>query len=161
MASHDYHFVTDWRVPGKIEDVAALISDPLALPRWWPSVYLAVKELEPGDADGVGRVVELLTRGRLPYRLRWRFRVTAVEPPRRYALEAWGDFVGRGEWTLRQEGATVALRYDWRVRAEKPLLRRLSWLLRPLFAANHRWAMAQGERSLRRELARVASEGSG
>ncbi len=87
--------------------------------------------------------------------------MTAVEAPGRYALEAWGDFVRRGEWTLRQEGAPVALRHDWRVRAEKLLLRRLSWLLRPLFAANHRWAMAQGEHSLRRELARMASEGSG
>lgn len=50
-------------MPGKIEDVAALISAALSLPRWWPSVYLAVEEVEPSDADGVGRVVELLTRG--------------------------------------------------------------------------------------------------
>ncbi|MDA0256552.1 MAG: hypothetical protein O3C25_02265 [Chloroflexi bacterium] len=51
----------------------------------------------------------------------------------------------------------MLLSYDWRVRAEKLLLRRLSWLLRPLFAWNHRWAMAQGERSLRRELERRAT----
>ena len=44
--------------------------------------------------------------------------------------------------------------YDWRLRAEKPLLRSLSFLLKPLFEANHRWAMAQGEESLRLELAR-------
>jgi hypothetical protein len=42
----------------------------------------------------------------------------------------------------------------WRVRASKPLLRRLTWLLRPVFAANHRWAMARGEESLRLELRR-------
>jgi hypothetical protein len=33
-------------------------------------------------------------------------------------------------------------------------LRRLTWLLRPVFAANHRWAMARGEESLRLELRR-------
>ena len=44
--------------------------------------------------------------------------------------------------------------YDWRIRAEKPLLQTLSPLLRPLFEANHRWAMAQGEASLTLELAR-------
>jgi hypothetical protein len=44
--------------------------------------------------------------------------------------------------------------YDWRIRAEKPLLKRLSFLLRPLFEANHRWAMARGEESLKLELAR-------
>ncbi len=31
---------------------------------------------------------------------------------------------------------------------------RLSFLLRPVFEANHRWAMAQGETSLKLELAR-------
>ena len=48
----------------------------------------------------------------------------------------------------------VDITYDWRLRAEKPLLRRLSFLLKPLFASNHRWAMAQGEQSLRLELLR-------
>jgi hypothetical protein len=44
--------------------------------------------------------------------------------------------------------------YDWVVRAEKPLLRALSPLFRPLLAANHRWAMRKGEESLALELAR-------
>jgi hypothetical protein len=46
------------------------------------------------------------------------------------------------------------IRYDWRIRVDKPLIRYLSWLLKPLFASNHRWAMAKGEESLRLELAR-------
>src|SRR6185295_9030162 len=58
------------------------------------------------------------------------------------------------EWTFRQDGSFVDITYDWRLRAEKPLLRNLSFLMRPLFEANHRWAMAQGEESLRLELAR-------
>ena len=44
--------------------------------------------------------------------------------------------------------------YDWRIRAEKGVLKRFSFLARPVFAANHRWAMARGEQSLRLELAR-------
>jgi hypothetical protein len=48
----------------------------------------------------------------------------------------------------------VEMTYDWRLRAEKPLLRNLSFLLKPLFEANHRWAMARGEESLKLELAR-------
>jgi hypothetical protein len=44
--------------------------------------------------------------------------------------------------------------YDWRVSAAKPLLRRLSWLMKPAFAANHRWAMARGQESLALELRR-------
>jgi hypothetical protein len=69
-------------------------------------------------------------------------------------LEAWGDLAGRGTWTFRHEGASVDITYDWDVLAEKPLLRYGSWFIKPIFAANHRWAMARGEESLRLELLR-------
>ena len=55
---------------------------------------------------------------------------------------------------FEQDGRFVKITYDWRLKAEKPLLRNLSFALKPLFEANHRWAMAQGERSLELELAR-------
>lgn len=157
MSANDYHFTTHWRVPGNVEEVADVLSDAPDLPRWWPSVYLDVQETKPGDEDGIGREVSLHTRGRLPYTLHWHFRVTESDYPHRFALQAWGDLVGRGEWTLRQNGRWVDVTYDWRLRAEKPLLRYLSWVLRPIFEANHRWAMARGEESLRVELARRAA----
>jgi len=154
MASNEYHFLTSWRVPGTCDEVSSILGEALDLPRWWPAVYLHVSELEPGDETGVGKVVALYTRGWLPYRLRWQFRVTEVARPHALALEAWGDFNGAGRWTFTQDGAFVDVTYDWRIRAEKPLLRRLSWLLKPAFAANHRWAMARGEESLLLELRR-------
>ena len=64
------------------------------------------------------------------------------------------DFVGRGIWSLVQDGADVLVTYDWKIRTDKPLLRSLSFLLKPVFTANHQWAMAQGQRSLLLELAR-------
>jgi hypothetical protein len=134
------------------------LSDAADLPRWWPAVYLDVVETKPGDEDGIGKEVSLYTRGWLPYTLRWQFRVTESDYPHSFALESWGDFVGRGEWRLRQNGRFVDITYDWRIQAEKPLLRTLSFLLRPIFAANHRWAMARGEESLRLELARRAAK---
>src|SRR6185312_15347263 len=70
------------------------------------------------------------------------------------ALTAIGDLVGDGRWTFEQDGPEVVITYDWRVSATKEVLRRLTWLLRPIFAANHRWAMARGEESLRLELRR-------
>ena len=75
-------------------------------------------------------------------------------------MSADGDLQGTGRWTFGQDGPEVVITYDWRVSAAKPLLRRLTWLLRPVFAANHRWAMARGEESLRLELRRrrAASE---
>ncbi len=153
MSSNDYHFITHWQVEGTVAEVSGIIGDAEDLPRWWPSVYLAVQALEPGDAQGVGKVVSLYTKGWLPYTLRWQFRVTESLSDRS-ALEAFGDFVGRGIWTFVQNGPIVEVTYDWKIRAAKPLLRRFSWLLKPIFAANHRWAMARGEESLRLELAR-------
>jgi hypothetical protein len=154
MPSNDYHFITRWRVEGTINEVADILKDAAGLPRWWPSVYLDVQVLEPGDEDGVGKVVSLYTKGWLPYTLRWQFRVTESHYPHGFSLEALGDFTGHGVWTLEQDGARVNVTYDWKISADKPLLSALSFLLKPIFSANHRWAMARGEESLRLEIAR-------
>ncbi len=153
-ADNDYHFTTTWQVEGTCEEVADVLDDPTELTRWWPSVYLKVDEISPSDANGVGRRVRLLTKGWLPYTLEWEFVVTESRRPFGFTIDARGDFVGRGVWTFAQQGPVVDITYDWRIRAEKPLLRNLSFLLKPLFEANHRWAMAQGEASLKLELAR-------
>lgn len=152
--SSAYEFLTTWRVEGTCGEVADVLSDPLALPRWWPSVYLDVKELEPPDAHGIGRRVRALTKGWLPYTLRWEFVTTESNYPHGLTIEAAGDFNGRGVWTFVQDGPLVEVRYDWRIEVEKPGVKQLSFLLKPIFEANHRWAMAQGETSLKLELAR-------
>ena len=127
---------------------------PAALVRWWPAVYLDVQEVTPGARDGCDKVINLYTKGWLPYTLRWRFQVTKVDWPYRFELTASGDFVGRGISSLAQDDEWVNVRYDWRIHADKPLLYWLSPLLKPIFSANHHWAMRQGERSLKLELAR-------
>jgi hypothetical protein len=153
MATNDYHFITDWRVESTLQEVADIIADAEGLTRWWPSVYLDVKVLEKGDEAGLGKVVDLYTKGWLPYTLRWQFRVTEVRKDG-FSLIAHGDFEGRGIWTFRQDGRWVDIIYDWKISAEKPLLRYFSFIMKPIFAANHRWAMAKGEESLKLELAR-------
>jgi hypothetical protein len=152
--SHSYHFVTRWRVEGTCGEVADVLGDPLALTRWWPSVYLDVEQLEPADSTGVGRRVRLLTKGWLPYTLHWESVVLESHYPYGFTIAASGDFDGRGVWKFDQDGRFVDITYDWRIRAEKPLLRQLSFVLRPMFEANHRWAMAQGQKSLDLELRR-------
>jgi hypothetical protein len=149
-----YHFVSRWRVRGTLEEVWAILQDLPALPRWWPSVYLEVEETAPGDAAGVGRSARLRTRGRLPYTLSWGLTITEARRPHGFSLTATGDFEGTGVWRFNQQGDWVDITYDWNIRADKPLIRRLSFLLKPLFAANHRWAMARGEESLAAELRR-------
>jgi hypothetical protein len=152
--NNDYHFITRWRVEAAIGEVADVLADPTELPRWWPAVYLEAEQLDPPDSRGVGRRVRLLTKGWLPYTLRWDLVVTESRYPHGFTIDAAGDFIGRGVWTLAEDGPYVDVTYDWRIRAEKPLLKRLTPALRPLFEANHRWAMRQGEESLELELRR-------
>lgn len=153
-ALNNYHFVTTWRVQATTGEVADILRDPLDLPRWWPAVYLGADELEPAGDRGLGQRVRVHTKGWLPYTLSWAFTVVESRYPERFALEASGDFVGRGVWTLQQDGGWTVATYDWRIRVEKPLLRMLAPVMHPLLEANHRWAMQQGEESLRLELLR-------
>ena len=153
--ANEYRFVTRWRVAGPREEVFAVLTDAESLSRWWPSVYRSVRPIAPPTGpDGVGKRLLLDTQGWLPYRLRWELRVVEYEPPSRLALEASGDFVGSGVWTLAQDGDATEVKYEWAIRAHKPLFRYLSFLLKPVFALNHRWAMARGLESLELELER-------
>src|SRR5215831_4644587 len=154
-APHDYEFLTHWRIegadPAEAYDVMA---DEPQLPRWWPAVALAVEVLEPGDATTLGRRVDLHMKGWLPYTLRWRYTVVEASRPARRVLAAEGDFVGTGIWSFERVDAATRVSFDWRLTVEKPLVKALSFAFKPAFAANHRWAMARGEESLRLELAR-------
>ncbi|MFZ0548878.1 MAG: hypothetical protein WAM60_25735, partial [Candidatus Promineifilaceae bacterium] len=107
MASNDYHFITHWRVRATLEEVNDVLGDAADLVRWWPSVYLGVEVLEPGDENGIGRIVSLYTKGWLPYTLRWNFKVVESNYPYGSRIEAQGDFNGRGIWTFEQDGEWV------------------------------------------------------
>jgi len=161
MSSSQYRFVTRWRVEGTPEEVYRLVDDPAGFVRWWPAVWLRVELLDPGDREGVGKVVRYLSKGWLPYLLRWTARTIEKEFPHRIVLRASGDFEGEGRWSFKADGSHADIEYLWMIEANKPLLRYLSFLLRPLFAANHRWAMARGEESLRLELARRRARSAG
>lgn len=160
MPFNDYHFLTTWRVPGGLQDVYDVLISGQEFVRWWPEVYLEVVETNPGVEHGLRKAADLLTKGKLPYRIRWSMRIVDVNYPHGFTLDATGDFVGRGVWRFVEAAGEVEIQYDWRLRAEKPLLRYLSPLLKPVFAANHRWAMARGEEGLRRELLRRAERSS-
>lgn len=159
MAAHHYHFITKWQLDASPEVVYRTLQKAERLPKWWSTVYLKVDIMKQGDATGVGKEVSLLTKGWLPYKLRWNFRVIDSHFPTGYSLEAWGDFIGKGTWTFRplDNGQRCEATYDWKVSAEKPLLKYLSFLLYPIFSANHHWAMRQGEKCIKIELEKIAN----
>lgn len=153
---NEYHFNTYWLLKATEEEVFHILNKPSQLSRWWPAVYLDVQILEEGQTGGIGKVAELYTKGFFPYTIRWSFRSLEKEFPNRLVLEAFGDLEGKGIWTIKQkkDSAYCEVQYDWRIKAEKPLLKKFSFILKPLFEFNHEWAMYKGEKSIKLELLR-------
>ena len=143
---NEYRFIDRWLVHAALDDAYEVVGDTIGYPSWWGDVFSSVE----GD-DGPprpGRHVEIVSRGFLPYRLRWEAEIVEVEAPRRFDFTMAGDFVGSGSWTFEPtEGGTSAI-FDFRPRVEKPGVKQLSPLLKPLFRWNHRWAMTRGERGV-------------
>ena len=104
-------------------------------------------------------------KGRLPYHLHTRTRTTVSERPHTLQGETEGDLRGTGIWTLTEnaDGGTH-VRFDWRVHADRPLLKLLTPLLRPVLRWNHDWAIARAIEGLEpyvRERGRVRAPISG
>ncbi|HZR91188.1 MAG TPA: SRPBCC family protein [Gaiellaceae bacterium] len=148
----EYRFVDCWLVPGTAEEVYDVIGDALAYPRWWGDVFLETGG-DPGPPRP-GRRTTVLAKGFLPYRLRFASEVVEAERPQLIRMALSGDFQGGGTWTFEPaDGGTRAV-LDWRPAVEKPLVRWLTPLLRPLFRANHTWTMKRGQRHIADELQR-------
>ena len=146
--AHDYHMTSKWTVRASPEELAAVFQDLGRLESWWHRAFLR----STPSADGWR--VDLHTKGWLPYTLRLQARILEANCPVGFVVDTCGDLVGRCVCRVEAVGENVHVHFDWRVRAEKPIVRRLSWLLKPLFASNHRWVMREGARGLRRELRR-------
>jgi len=144
-----------WRFgQASIEEVADILADTASLPRWWPELFRSVAIIRPGTGHGLGQVAECACKARLPYTLRFTYTCVEDRYPFGSTIEATGDLVGRGVWTLARSGGGVDVEYLWYVDLEKPLLRFVSPLVRPLLAWNHEWSMQRGEEGLRREIVR-------
>ncbi len=146
-----YSFVDEWLIEAAAEPIYDLLSRPRDYPSWWSDAFL---EGEGDDGPAMpGKRARLLTRGRLPYRLRWELECLEANPPARLDSRIGGDFVGRGLWTIDELGnGSCRVVLHWDVEVRKPLVRHLTPLLRPIFRWNHRWAMTRGEVRMRQRL---------
>jgi uncharacterized protein YndB with AHSA1/START domain len=137
----EYVFIDEWDVDAPQEAVFAALADTSTYPDWWKPVYIDV------EADGppeVGRKSNQHFKGRLPYTLRTSSEIVRYEPPDEFEVSVVGDLTGRGVWTLSKKAdGTVHIRFDWRVIADRPLLRYLTPVLRPAFRWNHNYAIKQ------------------
>jgi carbon monoxide dehydrogenase subunit G len=143
----DYHYVSTWQLQAPIEQVWAALNDLEHLPAWYRGVQEA-QELAPGDAQGIGRRVRYVIKGRLPLQLAFEATTTRSVPPRDQELRAEGELAGTGRWLLEQQGEVTTVRYHWDVRTTRPWMNLLAPLARPVFAWNTRGVMLQAGEGL-------------
>lgn len=155
-----FDLVTEWRLGAPVDLVWSLLRAVEAWPAWWPRVA-AVETLEPGDGEGVGARHRLLWTTALPYRLAIETQVIAVEPMRRIVAAASGELDGTGIWTLEPVPGGCLVRYRWRVRPNKPWMRRFAPWLAPVFAWNHDRVMESGRKGAEARLRALAELGEG
>jgi uncharacterized protein YndB with AHSA1/START domain len=146
LASSEYLFVDEWDVDAPREAVFAALSDARTYPDWWTPVYI---DVEAEGEPALGHESRQHFKGRLPYHLNTRSRTVRLEPPHIVAGEVDGDLRGHGEWTLTETATGgTHVRFDWRVHADRRLLRVLTPVLRPLLRWNHNWAIARAREGL-------------
>jgi pimeloyl-ACP methyl ester carboxylesterase len=150
MPANTYRFVEQWWIPGASPDeVYQVISDSRLMPQWWKGVYLESHALGGWTEPHVGARAQVKARGFLPYKLNFILESTALEPGRLVEVKTIGDFVGVWRATISPEPGGTRVHIDWRVTVQKPLVRILSPMLKPLFAWNHNWTTPRGEAGLR------------
>jgi uncharacterized protein YndB with AHSA1/START domain len=144
MAS-EYVFVDEWEVDAPQERVFDALADARTYPDWWTPIYREV------DSDGppeVGRRSRQKFKATLPYTLSTVSEIVRLDRPNQFEVQVDGDLRGRGVWTLTPRDGKVHVRFDWHVLADRPLLRFLTPVLRPLFRWNHNVAIKSAMRNL-------------
>jgi uncharacterized protein YndB with AHSA1/START domain len=162
MGMRQYSLLTQWHLDSPIERIWEALVNPEEWPRWWRYVKEVV-ELEKGDAQGVGALRRYTWSSRLPYRLSFEMRTTALTRPTFIEGIATGDLNGSGRWQLSELGKTTRVKYAWTVSTAKGWMNLLAPILAPVFAWNHDEVMREGGRGLAQHLgvALLAFHGTG
>jgi Polyketide cyclase / dehydrase and lipid transport len=137
-----YRFRATWHVGARPDDAYAVLQALGDYPAWWPEVK-EIHQYEDGHYD-------VRCRSLLPYDLVFSGRQSQRDPAGR-VLEAklWGDLEGFSRWTIEPSGGGSRLLFEEEVVTNKPVLRRLAAIARPLFKLNHALMMSRGQKGLR------------
>jgi uncharacterized protein YndB with AHSA1/START domain len=134
----EYVFVDEWDVDAPRDRVFDALADARTYPDWWTPVY---REVEADVPPAVGASSRQRFKATLPYTLTTVSTITALDPPDSFEVDVTGDLRGHGLWTLTDRDGRVHVRFDWRVHADRTLLRVLTPVLRPVFRWNHNVAI--------------------
>jgi hypothetical protein len=153
MATNYYVFVDKFVAPCDVETAYQYIKQIEDYPRWWGKVYKKIVKLKDAPPDTPGAKHLVTFGGFLPYTLTIESEVTHIERLRRIEFDASGDLEGKGVWQFKPVAGGTEITFDWRVAANKPVIRAFSFLLKPLFKANHAYCVRKANEGIRKDLA--------
>jgi uncharacterized protein YndB with AHSA1/START domain len=142
----EYVFRDEWDANAPRESLFDALADARTYPEWWVPVY---HEVEGDGEPAVGCRTTQRFKGKLPYTLSTTSEIVRYERPGSFEVKVVGDLSGKGIWTLTpNDDGSVHIRFDWTVLADRPLLRILSPIARPVFRWNHNWSAARAAQGL-------------
>lgn len=137
-----YKFRSVWSLDRSCKEVFEALQQLPLYPSWWPEIK---------DVAAIGdATARVEIRAALPYRLRFELRQELADPEKGI-LEAsmTGDLEGWSRWTLSAYRDGCRLLFEEDVLVNRPALKILSPVARPVLKANHSFMMRRGERGLR------------
>src|SRR5215217_4007688 len=136
-----YRFADEWLLPASTSEVFEAVTDLANYSLWWSNV-LSVRQLEED-------VAEMVCRAALPYQLVIRMhRREQNERTGELRVEISGDLQGFLAGKLLSVTSGTQLLITQEVEVHKNSLRRLDFIARPLFRANHSAMMRRGCKGL-------------
>ncbi len=145
---------SEWMLDAREDEILDILDDPMSLTRWWSPVFMRGELISAGDRNKVGLTARFYTKGLLPHTFQFTARIDRLDERREMRIFTWGDFDGRGDIRLCGAGERTLVRIRWRTSVYQPYIRSLIRLFKPVFTANHRWAMRRGREGLQAEIRR-------
>ena len=152
MATNYYIFIDKFTAPCDEETAYNYIKQIEEYPRWWGKVYKKIIKLKDAPADAPGAKYAITVGGFLPYTLNIENEVTHMDKPNLIRFNADGDLKGKGAWVFRKVEEGTEVTFDWRVAANKKVIRWFSFLLKPLFKANHHYCVVKAKQGMEKDL---------
>jgi len=152
MATNYYVFIDKFIAPCDIETAYHYIKQVEEYPRWWGKVYKKIVKQKDAPEDQPGSRYRITVGGFLPYTLTIENETTHIDRPNLIRFDADGDLRGKGSWIFREVENGTEVIFDWRVAANKRTIRWFSFLLKPLFRANHHYCVMKAKEGIEKDL---------
>jgi carbon monoxide dehydrogenase subunit G len=138
-----YRLTTTWLLGAEREAVFDVVRDFERWPEWWPGVEQVALE---------GDEMEQQWRSRLPYAVRFRAVVDAIEPPERIEGRVEGALRGTGRCRLDEAPEGTTVEFELEVETTEAWMNLVAPFARPVFVWNHSYLMRRGGEGIARRL---------